>query len=458
MTKKLWSKGYELSPEIEAFITGKNHMLDAALVKADCVASVAHAKTLLKCGALTNEECHALCAALAELCKAADDGTFSIAAEMEDCHTAIELALTQKLGSVGKKIHMGRSRNDQVQAALRLYMKEYLLEIATKATECLGLLMERAKETQTLPMVGRTHLQSAMPSTVGLYLASYAEQLIDDLEHLNLALRQLDRSPLGSAAGYGVPLDLDRAYTAELLGFAQVQNNVIAVQNSRARLECAALDSLGYLATTISRFAEDFILFTLPELGYFSLPAQLCSGSSIMPQKKNPDVLELLRAYAANFAGYSTTLRCLSKGLPSGYQADLQLSKEPAFEGMRTMRSMLQALQAVLRNFDVHKENLLRAFSPEVYATDEAYRLVREEGLPFREAYVQAAQSYHQAAVRFTPQEVLPLRSSQGAPGAPNLAYAAEKTAQLAAQYQAQRKAMAATLGQLAQNKTRTLL
>lgn len=454
---KLWNKGYELKPEVEAFITGKNFMLDGALVKADCIASIAHAKTLHLCNALSCKECEMLCEALAQIFHEAERGAFHIAREMEDCHTAIELALTKRLGNIGKKIHMGRSRNDQVQAALRLYMKEYVLELACNIAECIRLLLRRAEEYKNLPMVGRTHLQIAMPSTVGLYLASYAEQLIDDLDHVDLALKHIDRSPLGSAAGYGVPLNLDRAYTAELLGFAEVQNNVIAVQNSRVRVECEVVDALGFVALTISRFAEDLIFFTLPELGYFSLPQQLCSGSSIMPQKRNPDVLELLRAYASVFTGYSATLRTLIKGLASGYQADLQLSKEPALEGMHSMKSLLKALYEVLCAFDVHEKKLMHAFTSEVYATDEAYRLVREESMPFREAYAKAAHTYREVAARFTPQHVLTLRISQGAPGAPNFAYALQRIEQTHTQYKTQRETMAQTLALLIKTDTCTL-
>lgn len=456
--KKLWHKGYALNPSIEAFITGNDYLLDGALVKADCAASIAHAKTLQRCGVLTARETTSLSRALAKIFDAADAGQFTIAREAEDCHTAIENALTESVGEAGKKIHTGRSRNDQVQAAMRLYLKESLLLITQSVCDAGLLLLRRAREYKDIPMIGRTHLQAAMPSTVGLYLASFAEQLADDLAYVATALTHIDRSPLGSGAGYGVPLDLDRAYTARLLGFANAQNNVIAVQNSRGRLEAQAIDALSYCAATLSRFAEDFILYTLPEFGYFSLPKELCSGSSIMPQKKNPDVLELLRAGVSMLLGYSTAVRAVTKGLPSGYQRDLQLTKEPALRAVQDMPRALAAFCCVAESFEAHEKALAVGFTAEAYATDEAYRLAREESLSFRDAYVRAAQTYTQAAKNYTPRGVIASRprgkNAAGTVGNPAFEHAREALQGIQKDAKARLAAMGKCIGALVGKKS----
>ncbi len=393
--KTLWEKGYKLEPHIECFITGDDYLWDIKLVKTDCLASIAHAKTLVKAQLLTQKECNMLIKELQKIIQSSNKGTFIIKKEMEDCHSAIEKTLTKKLGSVGKKIHTGRSRNDQVQAALRLYLKESALLIIKKTCVLIKTLLKKANAETHTPMPGRTHLQTAMPSSICLYLASYAEQLLDDISHVKNAIFLIDRSPLGSAAGYGVPIDLDRAYTAKLLGFSSVQNNVIAVQNSRSRLEHALMFGLENIAITLSRFAEDLILFSLPEFSYFSLPQELCSGSSIMPQKKNPDVLELIRSYAAWFIGSSTHLSAITKGLSSGYQRDVQLSKAPVLQGIELIQKIIDSSTIVVSTMKIQRDILKKSFETlkkELYATDYVYDLIKT-GMPFRDAYRKIAKN-----------------------------------------------------------------
>lgn len=426
---KLWDKGYSLDPTVEAFITGSDYLYDHLLLPADCIASMAHTQTLLKASLLSREEASLLINGLVDIYERAHNGTFIIEAAMEDCHTAIEQHLsTGRSSSVidaGEKIHLGRSRNDQVQAALRLFYKEFIFRIQDSLLSVLELIHTRAKETRQIPMPGRSHLRIAMPSSVGLWFAAYAEQLIDDMSNLQNAFNNINRSPLGSAAGYGSPLPLDRSYTAELLGFSSVQNNVIAVQNSRGRLELTLLFSLGQIAITLSRLAEDVILFSLPEFGYFSLPDSLCSGSSIMPQKKNPDPLELLRSKAGFFTGAASNLSLVLSKLPSGYQRDLQESKIVTMQGLNSCLTMLNVSKVLIQELQINSKNLKAAFSPEIYATDHAYTLALK-GIPFRSAYKKAALQTDTLSETYTPEKCIQNRTMIGSAGNPNFHYITE--------------------------------
>ena len=383
---KLWQKQYTLDSLIEEFTVGQDYLLDQELVAADCVSSMAHARMLNSIGILSDSEGKQLVAELREIIDKNETGSFSIGREDEDCHTAIENHLTESLGEVGKKIHTGRSRNDQVIAALRLHARQFCLILGKAGLLLIKSLIDFAAENRDVPMPGRTHMQVAMPSSVGLWAGAYAEELTDHLVFLSPLLDLVNRNPLGSAASYGVPLPLDRELVADLLGFAAVQNNVLSVNNSRGMTEAWMLTLADHLCLTLSRLAQDLMLFTLPELGYFSLPEELCSGSSIMPQKKNPDLLEATRSKSALVSSWAGQTRAIIHALPSGYNRDVQDTKEPYLRGSRVSVLCLQVMHRVISLLEVDRDRLTAAFVPEIFATDEALRLV-EGGMSFREAY-----------------------------------------------------------------------
>jgi len=385
---KLWQKNYQLNDLLEEFTVSLDYQLDLDLVRADCAGSIAHARGLEKLGILNAEDTQKLEETLREIAQKSLAGDFKIARSDEDCHTAIENYLVEKLGDAGKRIHTGRSRNDQVLTATRLYAKARLLEIRKSMQDLINCLLDFAKTYEFVPMPGRTHMQIAMPSSVGLWAAALAEQVLDDLSLLEQAFVQADRSPLGSAASYGVPLDLDRTYTASLMGFARPWHTVLAANNSRGKTEAVILDALEHCALSLSKYAQDLIWFSLPEFAYFTLPDDLCSGSSIMPQKKNPDGLELLRSRSALLSGWALQVKSLIRSLPSGYNRDFQDSKEPFLRGLKTALGIVRIMDLTFSKLQVNEENLEKAFSPEIYATDEALRLVAQ-GMPFRDAYRQ---------------------------------------------------------------------
>lgn len=384
---KLWQKNYTVDSLLEEFTVGIDYKLDLELVRADCMGSIAHAAGIRDIGILTRSEFESL---ERELRVIADDslkGVFQIAQSDEDCHTAIESRLTQKLGDVGKKVHTGRSRNDQVLTALRLHTRSALLDIRASLLSLIDRLVAFAKINAAVPMPGRTHMQIAMPSSVGLWAGALAEQLYDDYRLLMAAWEMVDRSPLGSSASYGVPLDLDRDASAERMGFSGPMVNVLYAGNSRGKVEAVVLDALDHIGISLSKYAQDLILFSLPEFGYFSLPDKLCTGSSIMPQKKNPDGLELLRSRSALLSGWATQVKMIVRSLPTGYNRDFQDTKEALLRGLNVARNSIRIMELTFAELKVNRAALEKAFTPEIYATDEALRLVAE-GMPFRDAYV----------------------------------------------------------------------
>ena len=285
---KLWQKDYALDALIEKFTIGEDWKLDGQLLISDCLSSIAHARMLKKIGLLEGEEQTQLEEELRRLVKEIEAGNFHIRFSDEDGHTAIENHLVEKLGETGKKIHTGRSRNDQVIAALRLWGRGAAIHLLEAGAAAARAFLDLAEKQADTPMPGRTHMQIAMPSSVGLWAGAFAEELYDDLLHLLQTALHVDQSPLGSAASYGVPLPLDREMVSEELGFSKLQNNVLYVNNSRGKFESLLLDGADQLMLTLSKAAQDMIVFSMPEFGYFSLPRELCSGSSIMPQKKTP--------------------------------------------------------------------------------------------------------------------------------------------------------------------------
>jgi len=391
---KLWDKGYAVDREVEAFTTGDDYLLDRELVEADCLASIAHARTLARIGVLTHDEAGQLSDELRAIACASAAGSFTVEPADEDCHTAIENRLVERLGDLGKKIHTCRSRNDQVIAAIRVYARERLLGLFDDVLSLCATLRAFAEKHQTVPMIGRTHTQVAMPSSVGLWAGAWLESLLDDLRLLATAYELNDQCPLGSAASYGVPMPIDRQLTSDLLGFGKLQNNVLYANNSRGKIESVILGACAQIAVDLSRAAQDLINFSLPEFGYFTVPKELCTGSSIMPQKRNPCGLELVRAKTSTILACYNQILDILKGLPSGYNRDLQETKRPFIEGLRLTRACVRVTDITFSKLEVNEERCVAAFraAPEVFATDEALRLV-VQGVPFRDAYRQVAAS-----------------------------------------------------------------
>jgi len=390
---QLWKKKREPNPDILRFTSGEDPILDQRLIPYDCKASIAHAKMLGKIGILTSEEVQKLVQELEHIILLHQEGQFTITAEQEDCHTAIENHLTKVLGALGEKIHTARSRNDQVIAALRLFYKEALTSIQEKTKELIKALEDLSQRFGSVVLPGYTHTRKAMPSSIALWAGGYREAFQDDLRLLDFVYDLMDQSPLGTGAGFGVPLEIDRVFTAKEAGFSRVQENPIYVQLSRGKFESTLVHGLAQLLLDINRMATDLILFSMPEFGFFILPEAFCTGSSIMPQKKNPDVLELLRAKYHGVAARSQELQSLIANLISGYHRDLQLSKKPVMEALDTTRECIEMMTRVIQNLQVDESACQKAMTKELFATEEVYALVRQ-GIPFREAYRRVGKRY----------------------------------------------------------------
>jgi argininosuccinate lyase len=445
---KLWEKDYNVDALLEEFTVGQDYLLDRDLVPADCLGSMAHAGMLARIGILTAEEAAAIHRALADILREHGEGRFLVLPQDEDCHTAIENRLVRDLGDTGKKIHTGRSRNDQVLTALRLYGRDYLLDIAEAAGRLAETLLGAAETNRDIPMPGRTHTQIAMPSSAGLWFSAWAEEIIDGLEVLKTAYILANRCPLGSAASYGVPLPLDREYTAELLGFPAVHNNVLAANNSRGKIEALILDSLDGMGITLSKMAADLIMFSLPEFSYFSLPAEMCTGSSIMPQKKNPDGLELTRAKAAALGSCAQQIKSVIRALPSGYNRDFQETKEPFMRGLKTALPLFRIMELTARKLEVNAGALVRAFTPDIFAADEACALALQ-GKNFRDAYREVGLNLEKLAAR-DPGETLRNRQSSGTAGNLRLDLPGRRNSEVRAFFSAERKRITKALDGLA--------
>jgi argininosuccinate lyase len=383
---KLWQKGYELNRQVEKYTVGHDPLIDLNLVKYDCIASMAHAKMLNKIGILSNNELTELEKELTNIIKLAQMNKFKIKIEDEDCHTAIENHLIKKLGEIGKKIHTARSRNDQVLTAIRLYSKDNLKEIETSLLEFIETLKKVSMKYEDVEIPGYTHSRKAMPYSVGRYFEAFKEAFEDDMLLLKLAYKINDQNPLGSAAGYGVNLEIDRDLTTELLDFSKTQKNELYCQNSRGKFESIILFALGQIMLDLQKLANDLIQFSMDEFGYFSLPDEFCTGSSLMPHKKNPDVLELIRAKSAVIISYYFQVIGIVKGLLSGYSRDLQLTKEPLMKSFDITLDTLKIMNLIVINLKVNRENCKRACSEEIYSVEKTYNLVKK-GRAFRDAY-----------------------------------------------------------------------
>jgi len=412
---KLWQKGYSLNNLMEEFTVGRDFELDQNLVVSDCLASSAHGIMLNKIGILSNDDLKSIQRGLKEIIELSVDKNFLITISDEDCHTAIENYLVSHIGNAGKKIHTGRSRNDQVLTCLRIYSRDFLYTFIKETVSLSGLMAEFAKKHEMTPMPGRTHMQIAMPSSVGLWAGAFAEEIADSVGMTKSVLDTIDQSPLGSAASYGVPIALDREMTASLMGFPKVQNNVLYVNNSRGKFESLIIDSLDQIVLTLSKIAQDLILFSLPEFGYFSLPPELCSGSSIMPQKKNPDGLELLRAKSASVSAYGIQIKNIIRSLPTGYNRDFQEVKEPFIKGIKLALQCVRIMHLTISELVVNKKNLESAFTSEIFATDEAIKMVLS-GKSFRDAYRDVGTNLEQVEI-MSPLEGIKTRTSTGTAG-----------------------------------------
>ena len=388
---KLWDKGYDLNEEIEAYTVGDDPELDLVLVPHDCLASMAHARVLETAGVLTSQETQRLVAALEELKAEAERGEFVIRREEEDCHSAIEGRLTAKLGDLGKKIHTARSRNDQVAVALRLYVKDRLDGVAGLVDAFVAALREQVKASGEIRLPGYSHMRKAMPSSVSLWLGAFVESMQDNKKMLEAVRSLIDQSPLGSGAGYGIPVfELDREQSANELGFARVQWNPVYVQNSRGKFEATVVGMLVNVMADLDKAASDLILFSMDEFGFFSLPREICTGSSIMPQKLNPDVLEILRAKYQEVLANEFLIRNLTTHLTSGYHRDFQRTKKPLIDSFRLTETSLRVIAYVVEKLKVNREACERACTDELYATERVHMLVKQ-GVPFRDAYRRVA-------------------------------------------------------------------
>jgi len=377
-----------VNDRVLAFTAGRDHELDRALIEVDCVGTAAHVTMLsgLATPVMTPGERDRVVETLVTVIRRARCGQFEITLQDQDVHLAVERVLTEECGDLGKKVHTARSRNDQVALDLRLYAREQLLDTMEAALVLAEQLVRWGREHREIPLVGRTHMQPAMPSSAGLWATAFAEELLEDVEILESAFRMCDRCPLGSAASYGVPLDIDRQRTSDLLAFREPIHNVLYANNARGKLEAVVLHAMAQVMLTLSRLAQDLILFMMPEFGYFRMPAEYGTGSSIMPQKNNPDVLELIRAKTARVQGHAGTVFEIVRAAPTGYNRDLQEAKEPLMQGIEITRQSLAVLPDMIRDLSVDRAACIRAFTPGVFATDRALELVAE-GMPFRDAY-----------------------------------------------------------------------
>ncbi len=395
--KKLWDKkgGAKTNEAVENYTVGVDYLLDLKLLPYDVKGTIAHAKMLHKIKILTAKELDVLLGGLNKILALWKMGKFKIDKSQEDGHTAIETYLTENYGEVGKKVHTGRSRNDQSLTMTRLFSKEKLLEIKKETESLIEGLKQQIKKQGKLKMPGYTHMQRAMPSSVGMWLGSYHDSLEDDLILLDAILKIIDQNPLGSAAGYGENiLGLDRKFTTQELNFGKVQKNPMYCAFSRGKFENIILQGISSVMFDIGKISSDLLLFTTKEFNFFTLPDSFKTGSSIMPQKKNYDVLELIRGNIAIFNGYQHQIENVTKNLPLGYNRDFQLTKEPYIKGLKLALETIQIAILVIKNLEARKISLENACSAELYATDEALRLVKA-GKSFREAYQEVKEKFY---------------------------------------------------------------
>ena len=390
---RLWDKGLPLDERVLRYTAGEDHLLDARLVQYDVRASTAHAEMLAETELISTEDSVAICTGLAKLAAEFADGEWQITLADEDVHTALESRLSDNIGEAGGRLHLGRSRNDQVLTALRLYLRDAANDVMERVENLRASVAAISEKQGDIALPGYTHMQHAMPSSVALWCGGFDEALADAVTGLQAVLRRINKNPLGSAAGYGTPgLPIDRAATTAKLEFDVIQEPVTAAQLSRGKAESTLLFELTLLTQDIGRMASDLLLFYTQEFAFISLASDTTTGSSIMPQKRNPDVLELIRASSATLqACLDESLQITSK-LPSGYQRDLQRLKAPLFRGIDLAVESVDIMAHILDGMSFVAKNI--TLDPGIHAAEEANRLVRDEGIPFREAYKRIAERY----------------------------------------------------------------
>jgi argininosuccinate lyase len=399
---KLWSKdNTDTSKQVEKFTVGNDKTFDLQLAPFDVMGSMAHAKMLASVGLLTNDELDALSVELKNILQLAQDSQLTIDDSIEDIHSQVEFLLTQKLGDTGKKIHSARSRNDQVLVDIKLFLRNEIEELVNEIQPFFHLLLEQSEKYKEHLLPGYTHLQLAMPSSFGLWFGAYAESLVDDVITLKAAYEVVNKNPLGSAAGYGSSFPINRTLTAQLLGFADLNYNVVYAQMGRGKAERITAMAMANVADTLARMSMDACLYLNQNFDFISFPPALTTGSSIMPHKKNPDVFELIRSHCNRLKALPNEIMMMTTNLPSGYHRDLQLLKEHLFPAFQTLKDCLSMASLMLSNITV-KENIL---SDEKYryafSVEEVNKLVLQ-GVPFRDAYKQVGMAIEEGKFAYT--------------------------------------------------------
>lgn len=420
---KIWQKSKSKSnPVIEKYNTGNDHLMDMEIFPFDILASSAHAEMLGSIGLLSKDEVKSLVNELNNILKSFNEGKIKIRVEDEDCHTVIENLLIKKLGNVGKKIHTGRSRNDQVLTALRLYTVNRLHVIAELNKDVIKTIVSFAENNKNIPLPGYTHTQQAMLSSFGHWSLSFAEGLINDQEILNKTIDINNQNPLGTAAGFGVSFPLDREYTKKKLNFDKNIVNSLFAQASRGKFESLTLEALSQIMLTLSRFATDMLFFTARETGFVKVSESLTTGSSIMPQKKNLDSMELIRGNASVIFSNQLAIKSIPKGVMSGYNRDLQLIKKPLIESLNITQDSLSVVREFIKGIEIDQDAVKYAIKKDIFAADMANEMVEKEGVSFRDAYVKVGQALDKVE-DFNLEKNIKSKKSLGSPGNLDLNY-----------------------------------
>lgn len=405
----LWNKGTAATSAVEAFTVGNDRVLDMKLARYDVIGSKAHIRMLESIGLLTSEELSALTDALDDILADIDNGRFGMEDDVEDIHSQIELILTRKLGDIGKKIHSGRSRNDQVLVDLKLFLKDELLEIRGSILDLFGKLQSLSEKYKDVILPGYTHTQIAMPSSFGMWFGAYAEALVNDMYMLGGAYKVVNRNPLGSAAGFGNSFPLDRDMTTRLLGFASPDYNSVAAQLSRGKTEKCVASAIGCVALTLNRFASDCCLWMCPNFGFIKFPDSLTTGSSIMPHKKNPDVWEMVRSKCNRVMATQNEISMMAGNMISGYHRDFQLFKDVLFPSLELIKECLSITSYMLDNIEVSDSILDDPKYETMFTVEEVNRRTRE-GTAFRDAYREVGLEVNEGRFRYSGKDTSELK------------------------------------------------
>ncbi|HEY0744091.1 MAG TPA: argininosuccinate lyase [Chryseosolibacter sp.] len=383
---KLWQKDKASLKEVEKFTVGKDREMDLFLSRFDVLGSLAHIEMLASINLLSKEELKILSKELKAIYAQIEQGEFTIEEGVEDVHSQVEFLLTKKLGDVGKKIHSGRSRNDQVLVDIKLFLREEIFQVVQETKQLFDLLIAQSEKNKAHLLPGYTHFQLAMPSSFGLWFGAYAESLVDDLTTLQAAYRVINKNPLGSAAGYGSSFPLNRTMTTNLLGFEELSYNVVYAQMGRGKTERILASALSNIASTLSKLSMDAVMFLNQNFGFIKFPDELTTGSSIMPHKKNPDVFELVRARCNQLIALPNDIALMTGNLPSGYHRDMQLLKELLFPAIQTLKDCINMIHLMISNIEVHRDILKDEKYKFLFSVEEVNKLVLS-GMPFRDAY-----------------------------------------------------------------------